>query len=301
MVLGRFLGSTHHRPEKAIDKIIERNPHLKSLSIPLTVTVTGDYEWEHSAVTVTAECINQEGHKSDIVAGIVANKCTTRTRKIIVNTWDIFGVYQIAIVSDLPRAKEFLQKFPEFLQAFHNRAIMPPPIGDIEPKIIAFQCVPHNKRGEYVESVCAQEGWSSGKFYNLFNKAKATIGLKPFEMSEDVSAAVLEIRTMPFGKKRRQKIVLLAERWGMSEGYIYKLANGKEIKPRASRKDKGTTKHPGEREKVIEFFMANREKFEKHGNRFKELPQKAIKEMLNLQANQATINCWIRSHKVNFN
>lgn len=205
---GEFLHPEARDPQKLIDKIIERNPHLKELSIPVTVTgMTG--------------------------------------QKYITKTFDIWGVYQIAIVSDLPRAKIFLQKFPDFLQAFHNHTIKPPAIGDIKPEIIAFSCVPHNKRGEYQKAVCAQYGFSMTRFYKLFNKAKTILGLKHSEMGEEATAALIEINSMPFGKKRRMEIDDLAAKLGRTPGNIRKLA--KKItkegnKPRKPRKDKGSFK-----------------------------------------------------------
>ncbi|MDG6005521.1 MAG: hypothetical protein E3K29_06690 [Candidatus Brocadia sp.] len=77
--------------------------------------------------------------------------------------------------------------------------------------------------------------------------------------------------------------------------------NKKTGQPRKPRLDKGKTKYPGEKERAVSFFFANREKFGKHGNRFKELPQKSIKELLKLQADVTTINRWIRSHKLSMN
>lgn len=114
-------------------------------------------------------------------------------QKYITKTFDIWDVYQYAIKSDLSRAEEFLQKFPEFLQAFQNHTIKPPAIGDIKPEVIAFSCVPHNKRGEYQKAVCAQYGFSMTRFYKLFNKAKSILGLKHSEMGEDATAALIEI------------------------------------------------------------------------------------------------------------
>lgn len=166
-------------------------------------------------------------------------------QKYITKTFDIWDVYQYAIKSDLPRAEEFLQKFPEFLHAFHNHTIKPPAIGDIKPETIAFPCVPWKKRGEYQKAVCAQYGWSMCKFYKLFKKAKTILGLKHSEMGEDATAALIEINSMSFGKKRRMKIDDLAAKLGRTPGNIRKLA--KKItkegnKPRKPRKDKGSFK-----------------------------------------------------------
>lgn len=165
----------------------------------------------------------------------------------VTKTFDTWDVYQYAIKSDLPRAEQFLQEFPNFLQAFHNHTIKPPAIGDIKPEVIAFSCVPHNKRGEYQKAVCAQYGWAMSKFYKLFNKAKATLGLKSIEFGAETMDALSQINIMPFGKKRQLVINELAEKLGRSPGNIRKLA--KKItkegnQPRKPRKDKGSCKNP---------------------------------------------------------
>ena len=259
--VGEFLHPESRDPQKIIDNIIERNPHLKELSIPLAVRgMTG--------------------------------------QKYVVDTFDIWGVYQIAVVSDLPHRNIFLQKFPEFLQAFHNHTIKPPAIGDIKPEIIAFSGVPYKGRGEYQKAVCAQYGFSKGTFYRLFKEADNVLGLKPIEFGTEAMDAFFQINAMRFGKRRQAVINELAVKLGRSPGNIRKLAkkitnDGCRIhrKPRAG---KGESKYPGEKEKVIAFYLVNREKFEKYGNQYKEMTAKVAKKELNLQAHGSTISRWIR-------
>ena len=140
--VGEFLNPESRDPQKIIDKIIERNPHLKTSSIPVTVTgMTG--------------------------------------QKYITKTFDIWGVYQIAIVSKFPRAKIFLQEFPNFLQAFHDHTIKPPAIGDIKPEIIGFFGVPRKERGNYVQAVCIQYGWQRTTFYRKVKNAMTVLAVLP--------------------------------------------------------------------------------------------------------------------------
>ncbi len=248
--VGEFLGSTHRRPEKAIDKIIERNPRLKELAVPMTVTVTGDYKWGHSAVTVTAEC-----PKTEVCSAVtVTYEQHSRTRQIVVNTWNIWGVYQIAIVSDFPRARRFLQEFPDLLQAFHNNTIKPPAIGDIKPEVVGFFGVPYHKRGRYVKNACQGLGWSKGTFYRKRTEARKMLGIPP---------------------------------------EATKLTG----QPKRPRSTKGESKYPDEREKAIAFYLANREKFKKYGNQFKEMTAEVAKKDLNLRAHAATISRWIREYE----
>ena len=140
--------------------------------------------------------------------------------------------------------------------------------------------------------------------------------LRPIHVSKDASIPhqAYDFLALKEHKARGKFQKHACEELGWSKSKFYKMVDlarkscnmlpeptKKTGQPKKTRCDKGTTKYPGEKEQVVEFFLANREKFEKHGNRFKELPQKAIKEKLNLQTNQATINRWIRSHRVHMN
>lgn len=292
--VGEFLNPESRDPQKLIDNIIARNPHLKELGIPVTVMVTGDYKWGHSPLAVRGECPDQDEHRPVAVTG----QCPTRTRQIVVNTFDIFGVYQIAIVSDLPRARIFLQEFPNLLQAFHNHTVKPPAIGDIKPEIIAFSGVPYEGRGEYRKAVCAQYGFSEGTFYRLFKEAGNVLGLKRIEFGAEAVEVFSQINAMRFGKRRQAVINELAVKLGRSPENIRELAkkitnDGCRI-PRKPRAGKGESKYPGEKEKVRDFYFANLEKFTKHGKWYREMTAKVVKETLNLRAHESTINRWIR-------
>ncbi|MDL1940674.1 hypothetical protein [Candidatus Jettenia sp. AMX1] len=173
--IAEMAGSKQRNPQKAIDRIIERNPYLKGLGIPVTVTVMEDYKWGHSLPKLTSECPDQGGHSYVTVT----YQCPTRTRQIIVDTYDIWGVYQILVESNLPRTKEFLRKFPEFLQAFYNHTIKPPAMGKIKPEVIGSFGVPYKKRGEYVKKAAGELGCSKGTFYRMKSIAQKTLKIPP--------------------------------------------------------------------------------------------------------------------------
>ncbi len=138
--IGEFLTPESERPQKIIDKIIERNPHLRTDSVAVTVTATDGKNYQ-------------------------------------VETYDIWGVYQICVESDLPRAKEFLRRFPIFMEALFTHKIMPPAIGSIRPEILAYNGVPYNEKSSYRAAVCQVLGWPPHKFYKEVNKAGKMLGL----------------------------------------------------------------------------------------------------------------------------
>lgn len=99
--IGDFLYPGHKNPQYAIDRIFNRYPELKSLSIPLKLRgMTGQ---EYAA-----------------------------------ETYDIWGIYQITLKSRAPMKDAFLERFPDFLLALQSGLIKPvlPPS---EKQLIAME------------------------------------------------------------------------------------------------------------------------------------------------------------------
>ncbi|NTU43279.1 MAG: hypothetical protein HGA78_09590 [Nitrospirales bacterium] len=123
--MGDFLYSGSKDPQKVIDKIIERNPHLKTLSIPVTVTgMTG--------------------------------------QKYGVETYDIWGLYKISIESDAPRKKDFLKAFPDFLLALQSGKIKPLPPKARNKKVLALEGLKEIENLPYGERVEARQRFAEG-------------------------------------------------------------------------------------------------------------------------------------------
>lgn len=116
--------------------------------------------------------------------------------------------------------------------------------------------------------------------------------LKPskWALKDDLMSAVRQIQSLPRGTKRADLVRDLAGRDGISTQTAYRrigLAAGENFrntkgKP-IQRSDKGTTKHPSEKEKVLVYAEAN-----------PTARGASIKKMLNLQTSYARINVWIR-------
>jgi len=138
--IGHFFNPDSKDPQKIIDNLMARNPRLRELSIPLMVRgMTGQsYETE---------------------------------------TYDIWGIHQIAIESSLPCAKEFLRRFPAFLNALYTGKIKPPAIGKIRPEITSFFLITHGEKGKYIESVLPEIGKSRQQFYRDARRAKEILGM----------------------------------------------------------------------------------------------------------------------------
>jgi len=138
--IGEFLHPESRDPQKIIDNIISKIPHLREASLPLAVRGK------------TGQVFEAE-------------------------TYDIWGVYQICVESDLPRAKEFLRRFPTFMEALFAHRIMPPAIGDVRPEILAYNGVPHNQKAAYRQQVLTTLGWTWHKFFRETKKAEKMLGL----------------------------------------------------------------------------------------------------------------------------
>lgn len=124
--IGDFLYPGSRNPQNRIDWIIKRNPHLQSLRIPVKLTGMNGREYE-------------------------------------AETYDIFGVYQIAVESNAPRRREFLRRFPDFLLALQSGRVKPvlPPT---EKMLIAMERLkevdetPHGHKMDVYRKLAEQLG-----------------------------------------------------------------------------------------------------------------------------------------------
>ncbi|GAB4485885.1 MAG: hypothetical protein OHK006_12760 [Thermodesulfovibrionales bacterium] len=139
--IGEFVTPESSRPQRVIDKIIERNPHLRNISVAVTVTATDGKNYE-------------------------------------VETYDVWGIYQICVESALPRAKEFLRRFPALMEALFTHRIMPPAIGNVRPELLAYNGIPYNQKAAYRRSVCDLLGWTEQKLYRQIEKAEKLLGVQ---------------------------------------------------------------------------------------------------------------------------
>ena len=125
-------------PQQYIDKLIERHPDIG----------------EGMQVTVTCEPFTVKG-----VTG----------QEYFVKTHDAFDIYQMSICSDLPRAKEFLKVFPEFLCAVCSGLAKPLP-----PDIYQVAQLPdysHDKR-KFLEQIAQERGKSVATIRRMMDRIK---------------------------------------------------------------------------------------------------------------------------------
>jgi transposase-like protein len=125
-------------PQQYIDKLIERHPDIG----------------EGMQVTVTCESFTVKG-----VTG----------QEYFVKTHDTLEIYQMAIYSELPRAKEFLKVFPEFLCAVCSGLAKTLP-----PDIYQIAQIPdytHGK-GEVVGQIAQERGISIGSVYRMIRRIR---------------------------------------------------------------------------------------------------------------------------------
>lgn len=119
--------------------------------------------------------------------------------------------------------------------------------------------------------------------------------IKPSKWSQknDLVSAARQILSLPMGRKRGALVRDLAERDGVSLQTAYRRVNkstGKRLKTTKGRaiyrKDKGSTRYPEEKERVLTYI--------------KEHPGaggKRIKEILVLSASSSRVNAWIRENR----
>lgn len=116
--------------------------------------------------------------------------------------------------------------------------------------------------------------------------------LKPskWALKDDLMFAVRQIQSLPRGTKRADLVRDLAERDGISTQTAYRrigLATGENFRNTKGtciqRSDKGATKYPGEKEKVLAYVKTS-----------PTARGTSIKKALNLQTSSYRINVWIR-------
>ncbi len=119
--------------------------------------------------------------------------------------------------------------------------------------------------------------------------------LKPskWALKDDLMSAIQQIKSLPRGTKRGELVRDLAERDGVNLTTAYRrirLATGEHFKSSKGtfiqRSDKGTTRRPDEKEKVLAYTKTNPTARGAH-----------IKRELNLQTSFERINGWIRESR----
>lgn len=133
--------------------------------------------------------------------------------------------------------------------------------------------------------------------------AMANGTLKPSKWSQkgDLVSAARQILSLPEGRKRSDLVADLTKSEGCSRQHIYRriaAATGERLKtskglPRKPRSEKGSTKYPGEREKVLSFIKKHPE-YLKKGNQHRNFQKKDIVDLLELSVSASRMCAWIR-------
>lgn len=197
--IGEFLEYDH--PDRAIHKIIERNPHIKEFSVTLKLRVTDEFERTYSLVKMT-------------------NEHHTRNREIEVRVYDPIGLQLIINKSNQPKAIAFQIAVAHLVLAFMH--------GKVKPKIWSpdrisairqiLSAPPTFKRSDLVAGLALREGVSRNTVYKWVGKhgdlknRKGNIkrtSLKGRTKYPDIKATTLFIKAqMPgYGPKRIASII----------------------------------------------------------------------------------------------
>lgn len=135
-------------PQQYIDWLINRHPDIGE-GIPFYIN---------------------DDPKSQLAVSCDPNSANSpRSTKTLVKTHDAFDIYKMAIYSELPRAREFLKAFPEFLCAVCHGLIQPLP-----PDIYQIAQIPdysHGK-GKLLEQIAQERGKSVATIYRMINRVR---------------------------------------------------------------------------------------------------------------------------------
>jgi|GEM_PF-6713601 len=146
-------------PQQYIDWLINRHPDIGE-GIPFYIN---DVPKSQS----TVEC---DPSKSQLTASCDPNSVNSpRSTKTLVKTHDAFDIYQMAIHSELPRAREFLRAFPEFLCAVCHGLIQSPP-----PDIYQISQIPDYTHGKVklLEQIAQEKGKSVATIRRMMNRVR---------------------------------------------------------------------------------------------------------------------------------
>lgn len=139
--IGEFLEYEH--PDRAIHKIVERNPHIKEFSTFIKLTVNDEFDRVYSFVKLTNEHHN-------------------RNREIEVQVYDPIGLQLIINKSNQPRALAFQIAAAHLVMAFMKGEIKPSKWSTKGDRMSAIkQILSHPatyKRRELVEDLAQKEG-----------------------------------------------------------------------------------------------------------------------------------------------
>lgn len=152
--IGEFLEYEH--PDRAIHKIVERNPHIKEFSTLVNLTIVDEYPKGHSFVKLT-------------------NESTERNREIEVRVYDPVGLQLIINKSNQPRALAFQIAAAHLVMAFMKGEIKPSKWATKGDRVSAIKQIlshpPTYKRRELVEDLAQKERVSLQTVYRWLEQS----------------------------------------------------------------------------------------------------------------------------------
>lgn len=113
----------------------------------------------------------------ELPAGVVLTVSTTDGKMYETLTYDIWGVYAFAVESDLPGAKTFLRKFPDFILALTSGQIHPTLRSDqraeaINRLIPLIEAASGRERKELLVQFAQETGLKKKSVYHLVERFK---------------------------------------------------------------------------------------------------------------------------------
>lgn len=146
-------------PQHYINKLVERNPHLKQLGSEMEV------------ISYIEDGCHGDTYPLKKISGL------RHTYKVM--TYDLDEIYFFAVESDLPGAKKYLRNYPQIKAAIAAHAIKPPAVGKIRPEVLEYLNVAYHEKKAYRVKVCAELGWLESKFYRKVEEAILMLNIPP--------------------------------------------------------------------------------------------------------------------------
>ena len=137
--IGEFL--EYSDPQRAIKKIIKRNPQLDNpkWSVVVNLTITDDYTIRHPGTKLTPEYPSENQDSTTLKLRVVEGKKTSsRTRTIKTRVYDPIGFQMIVFESRQPKAMAFKEAVARLASAYMK--------GEIVPYSEHYQCACHKRQ-----------------------------------------------------------------------------------------------------------------------------------------------------------
>ncbi len=156
-------------PQKYIDWLILKHPDIDE-GIPFYINDTRESQLTASCDPKSHVTVTCDPSKSHLTARCDPNSVNSpRSTKSLVKTHDAFDIYKMAIYSELPRAREFLKAFPEFLCAVCHGLIQSPP-----PDIYQIAQIPNWTHGKVklLEQIAQERGKSVASIRRMMDRVR---------------------------------------------------------------------------------------------------------------------------------